>query len=296
MAASHATVIRDVPEPVADIGVPAWPAGAPAGAGTWLAGAAGGIPGEAAVGRGRSNANRIGYQYAPDQSFDPVGNRTLLRQFLINYLVYAMTYIVGGLLALAFFALLALISRSAAPLAILPIAAIGFGVIFLCLFWLVPSPAQLSEWKQLVDDQGAAAPLVFERISQAVARHQTPLDTMRVRPLALGGGQNRDYLELRSGLFTAYICCFPYGQDLYIGWTFWLRASPARVLFMGIARIFETLTGRGSDLHTTLRYDFAKAMREAVHSVAREGTDLAVSLAGEAGLGGGIAPVPVRGV
>ena len=293
-AASSATIARDVPEPVADIGVPAWPGSGSGGAGAWLAGAAGVIPEAAAVGRGRSNANQIGYLPSADQSFDPLGNPKLLRQYLINLLVYLGAYFIGGFVAFIFFGILAIASRSLAPLVLFEWANALFSFLFACLFWLVPSPAQLSEWRYLVDDQGAAAPLVFERISAAIGRHQTPLDSLRVRPMSLAGGQSRDYLELHSGLFTAYICCFAYGQDLFIGWTFWVRASPARVVFMGIARIWQILTARGSDLHTTLRYDYAKAMREAVHSVAREGTDLAISLAGDPG----VAPVPaqVRGV
>ena len=33
---------------------------------------------------------------------------------------------------------------------------------------------------------------------------------------------------------------------------------------------------RGTNLYVTLRYDYARAMREAMHSVAREGVDVAV--------------------
>jgi len=294
-AASSVTIARDVPEPVADIGVPAWPGSGAGAAGTWLAGAAGMIPPDAAVGRGRSNANRLGYSPGADQSFDPLGNAKLLRQYLINLLVYLGAYFIGGFVAFIFFGILAFASRSLAPLVLYEFAAALFSFLFACLFWLVPSPAQLSEWRHLVDDQGAAAPMVFERISAAIGRHQTPLDSLRVRPLALAGGQSRDYLELHSGLFTAYICCFAYGQDLFVGWTFWVRASPARLIFMGIARIWQILTVRGSDLHTTLRYDYAKAMREAVHSVAREGTDLAISLAGDPALAVAV-PAQARGV
>jgi hypothetical protein len=152
------------------------------------------------------------------------------------------------------------------------LTAIAFG----CLYWLLPVPALLSEWKFSVDDKAAAAPVTFEHITWAVRRRETPLDLIQVRRLNLAGGQARDYLELRRGLFTGFISCFSYGQDLYVGWTFFLRISPLRYLLMALARVWQTLKRQGTDLYVTLRFDYARAMREAMHSVAREGIDVAV--------------------
>jgi hypothetical protein len=45
---------------------------------------------------------------------------------------------------------------------------------------------------------------------------------------------------------------------------------------MFIARIFQSLFGRGSDLYISLRYDSARALRETIHSATREGVDVAV--------------------
>jgi hypothetical protein len=97
-----------------------------------------------------------------------------------------------------------------------------------------------------------------------------------VRRLRIPGEGTRDYLELRRGLFIGYIACFPYGQDLYVGWTFYFRLSPLRYILMAWARIWQTLFNRGTDLYVTLRYDSARAMREAMHSAAREGLDVAI--------------------
>jgi hypothetical protein len=44
---------------------------------------------------------------------------------------------------------------------------------------------------------------------------------------------------------------------------------------MVIARIWQSITAKGTDIFTTLRYDSARAMREAMHSAAREGLDVA---------------------
>ena len=45
---------------------------------------------------------------------------------------------------------------------------------------------------------------------------------------------------------------------------------------MIVARIWQSLKRQGNDLYITLRYDSARAMREAMHSAAREGVDVAV--------------------
>jgi hypothetical protein len=126
-----------------------------------------------------------------------------------------------------------------------------------------------------VDAKAAAAPITLEHIAWALGRRETPLDLVQVRRLTFPGGESRDYLELRRDLFTGYISCFGYGRDLYLGWTFWIRLSPLRYLLMGIMRIWQTLMQHGNQLHVTLRYDYARAMREAIHSVAREGAAVA---------------------
>ena len=87
----------------------------------------------------------------------------------------------------------------------------------------------------------------------------------------------------RSANVTARaVACFGYGQDLYVGWTFWITLSPFRYVCMIIARIWQSLFNRGSDLYTSFRYDSARAMRETMHSAAREGVDVAIGqLAGQ---------------
>ena len=235
----------------------------------------------AAVGLGTPNAQYLGlrlvYDKEPEGSFDPLGNTRLLVQFARHFLQYVVLYFLGGFVSaivLLFLHLLGLPVGVAVTL--LSIGALLTAIVFGCLYWLLPVPALLSEWKYSVDDKAAAAPVAFEHIAWAVRLRQTPLDLIQVRHLNLAGGQGRDYLELRRGLFTGFISCFAYGQDLYVGWTFFLRISPLRYLLMALARVWQTLKRQGTDLYVTLRYDYARAMREAMHSVAREGVDVAV--------------------
>jgi hypothetical protein len=244
---------------------------------SWPARAGSGALSTAALGQAAPNANRMGYERTPEPSFDPLVNRSLLTQFLLHWLVYLLTYLAGGVVAGIGALLLGAIGLGFGTASKLwVIGAVIVGGVMLCMYWFVPVPALLSEWKILVDTQAAAAPTTFDHIAWAVGQHQTPLDGLQVRRLKLAGGEGRDYLELRRGLFTGFISCFAYGQDLYVGWTFWLQISPFRWVLMALARLWQTLARRGSDLYVTLRFDSAKAMREAMHSVAREGVDVAI--------------------
>jgi hypothetical protein len=254
---------------------------APASAG-WLNSWSGPVPAaaEAAVGQRTPNAQYLGlrlqYDKEPEGSFDPLGNPRLLVQFFRHALQYFVLYFLGGfvtVIVLLFLHLLRLPVGVAVTFGL--IGAVLTAIVFGCLYWLLPVPALLSEWKFFVEDKAAAAAVTFEHITWTLGRHETPLDMIQVRRLKLPQGESRDYLELRRGLFTGFISCFAYGQDLYVGWTFYLRVSPLRWLLMALARVWQTLMRRGTDLYVTLRFDSARAMREAMHSVAREGIDVA---------------------
>src|SRR5450755_1000473 len=214
----------------------------------------------------------------PEAPFDPLGNNRLLGQFAIQFAVYVLFYAIGGFLATLFFGLLGLtgIMSSGTAERLWGIGSVIFWIVYAVMYLLIPVPTLLSEWKLSVDDKGAAAPTTFEHIAWAARRHETPLDSIQVRRLRLPAGESRDYLELRRGLFTGFISCFAYGRDLYVGWTFYIRVSVLRYMLMKFARIWQSFMQRGSDLYVTLRYDSARAMREAMHSVAREGIDVAV--------------------
>jgi hypothetical protein len=87
----------------------------------------------------------------------------------------------------------------------------------------------------------------------------------------------REYLELHSGIFYGYIACFAYGEDLYVGWTFWIRISPVQYVGMFLGRIFRSMFNKSNDLYVSLRYDSARALRETIHNASREGVDFAIA-------------------
>jgi hypothetical protein len=151
-----------------------------------------------------------------------------------------------------------------------------FGLAFLIAFLIAPIPAILSEWKFLVDDKGAARPIVFDHVIYAFRRRNTPVDTIGIRRLSsIVGSGTRDYLEVKRGDFTGFISCFEEGSDLYVGWTFWLRMAPYRWFLLRLELIWREVTFKANELYVTLRYESAKALRESIHSAAREGIDVA---------------------
>ncbi len=264
-------------DPVAD---PAPPGrtGGPARSG-WPSRLGGSIPADAAVGQRTPNAEYLGhrlvYDKAPEGSFDPLSNGRLLWQFGMRLLLYFMVYWLGGLVAGIALLILGFAAGFSVAVTLWWVGAVIIGLLFTGLFLLMPVPALLSEWKFFVDGKASAGPAAFDHIAWALQQRRSPLDVVQVRRLKLAGGAGRDYLEIGRGLFTGFVSCFDYGEDLYVGWTFWLRISPLRFTFMIIARLWQMLMQRGSELYVSLRYDYARAMREVMHSVAREGVDVA---------------------
>lgn len=240
----------------------------------------GAVPGGAGGGSARNAVYagyRLEYERIPEATFDPLGNRRFLiclaRQASVFLVIYAIGAFVTGI-PVFILSLLGLFILGIIWYVCAVIIALGLFIAFL----VIPVPALLSEWKYLIDDKGAAGQATLGHIYYALQRRRTPLDSAGLRRLGLPGGESRDYLELRRGIFTGYISCFAQGNDLFVSWTFWLKLTPARFAWMLITRVFQEVTQRGNDLYVTLRYESAKAMRESMHSAAHEGIDVATGL------------------
>lgn len=148
-------------------------------------------------------------------------------------------------------------------------------LLVLVVFAFLPVLVSISEWKFMVDGKAEASSETFAHIAWVMSQRQTPIDKLDVRRVRLGRQVSRDYLYAGLRPFRAYVSCFPFGSDLYVGWTFWWRLSTVRWWLLIIQRLFQTITLRGSEIHSVHRYDHAKALREAIHSATREGVDAA---------------------
>ena len=271
-------------------------------AGRFLAGS---IPVDAAVGKAAPNPTYLGrrllFERVPEGSFDPLSNNRYLaymaRQAVILYAIYAiLSVILTPLYAYLAFSAVKNAENSALTSALnsgngsgsasvsslvgglAPVTGLWLVVllVFAAAFLVIPIPVQVSEWKFMVDGKAPARPVVFEHVTHAFRRRNTPVDSLGVRRLSVPGGVTRDYLEVRQGDFTGMISCFEEGNDLYVGWTLWLQMRPYRWFLLRIERVWLEVTQKASEMYVTLRYESVKAMREALHNAAREGVDVAV--------------------
>jgi hypothetical protein len=205
---------------------------------------------------------RLTYVQGEAESLDPLSPRFFAR-LVMQAFIFATIFWIGLVILGAIF-------RTDGKVVYgLWVLVVGFA------FWLSPIWTSVSEWKLMIDDKAAAYAAAFEHIAWVFRRRQTPVQKLSVKRISLGQA-SRDYLYAQDGIFRAYVACFPYGQDLYIGWTLWWRISPLGWCWTVFMRTWQTFTLRGSELHNIHRYDYGKALREAVHSAAREGVDAAV--------------------
>ncbi|HLK01376.1 MAG TPA: hypothetical protein VKU39_15910, partial [Streptosporangiaceae bacterium] len=153
---------------------------------------------EASVGQATPNSTYVGmrlqYDKEPEASFDPLENVRFLRQLLFRAFVYGLVLFFGAIVAGIFFAVFGAVIGFKGALTIYVICGILSGLVLLFMYWLLPLPVLLSEWKFSVDGKGAAGPMSFEHIVWTLKQRETPLDSVQVRRLRLPGEGARDYL------------------------------------------------------------------------------------------------------
>lgn len=228
------------------------------------------LPGESEVlGQSAPNQQYLGqrllYHDGEAESLDPLSWR-VVKALFVHWLTLLALSIVGTIVIFAVF--------GPADLHVAGVLAGVFGFVLSIVLWWGPVWVPISEWKFMLDGKGEVASSAFEHSASAFRGRRTPV-TPCVQRILLGRGASRDYLYVQDGIFRGYLVAFPYGRDLYVGWTYWWRVSAVHWLWIGVTRIYQHLTLRGSQLHAIHRYDGAKALREAIHGAAREGLDAA---------------------
>jgi hypothetical protein len=160
-------------------------------------------------------------------------------------------------------------------------AAILFVVMIISFiaFWLILFLTRLqepiSEWHVLLADRAAAAESVYNVIVGRSRDRSLPLYPYTRRlPTSFGPVSNR--LVLVDGHYEAFITVFPYGSGLYLGWTMWRSRRGAHLIGRYLGDIFRGMSGQLDPVARMLRTEQARAMREAVHAVCREGLSVAV--------------------
>jgi hypothetical protein len=226
------------------------------------------------------------------ESLDPLGSNRYRSELIFHFFLTGFIWWLGFIVIVVAGVVLSLINRSLGTV-VFVLAAVAWSIAMACAFWLHKLPGQLSEWKFAVDDKGQAAPIALDHVAWAFTRRNTPVDYCRVRRFPVMGQGSRDVLEVRQGIFYGLISCLASGNDLYIGWTFWLYLSPARWLLIHLRRFLWECRFQGHAIYVSLQFDRAKALREALHSAVREGVDVAAGQLPAQGHGTVGALVPV---
>jgi len=225
----------------------------------------------------------------PSPSIDSpiIGSATPNEQYMGLRLVYddpedfdpTTTPLVWASLSLHWAKLFFLLAPATLVLIILGLRSPQFyGLVWLLVIvaWsFVPVWVARNEWRFLVDGKAAVAGEAFDHIAWVFGQRETPLSRLKVRRVKLGQGVSRDYLTCRIGVFQGFISCFPFGRDLYLGWTLFCRLSTVKFWLLVLQSAFYSITFRQTSVHWLLRYDRAKALREVIHNAAREGVDAA---------------------
>lgn len=211
-------------------------------------------------------------------TLDPVRNPRYLMYVLRQAGVFAGIYLLTEMVLLLCVLLSAAAGTRLAPAVRLEMDSLWLVALVLAiLFWLIPVPALLAEWTQVMEQSSDATQTAFEHINPAFQAHGAPVDSLRVRTVSRPGEGDREYLELRRGHFSGYVSCFAHGDDLYVGWTFWLHMSPLRLLMMVIGRNIQDVTSRGDGIYRSLRFESTRALVAAMHGAALAGIDAASS-------------------
>jgi hypothetical protein len=154
---------------------------------------------------------------------------------------------------------------------VMVISFVGFWLILL----LTKLQEPISEWHVLLADRAPAAESVYNVIVGQSRDRSLPLYPYTRRlPTSFGPVSNR--LVLVDGHYEAFITVFAYGSGLYLGWTMWRSRRGAHLLGRYLADVFRNMAGQLDPVSRMLRTEQARAMREAVHAVCREGLHVAV--------------------
>jgi hypothetical protein len=233
------------------------------------------------------------FEMGGPSGFDPLASSRFSRHLFRHFALFGLIYVVADVVAFVICLVLALVGLGfGAAYTLWGILALVLAVAVTLIAWLQSVPALLDQQSRLLRDGAWRAGGVLSQFGAIFARQQTPADWMKPRSLSPPGEGRREYLEWQRGAFSCLITCFPFGNDLYVGWTFWIRLTPLSVVLMRIGRMVQNRTGRGNDMYQTLRWDSARAALSAVHLAFEEVTDQRP--VGSA-LGHGTAPVGAMG-
>ncbi|MHC1559910.1 hypothetical protein ACR9E3_13215 [Actinomycetospora sp. C-140] len=136
--------------------------------------------------------------------------------------------------------------------------------------FFAPAKEPIAEHSRLLENRGDAATAAAEYVRRAAEARQSPAE---VHPSTVAGVPVLLFSQYSE---RAMLLVQPYGRDLYVGWTMWRSRSTATLL----AHFLRDTFGRFAPaprFSAELRAAATRALRESVHSLAREGVAAALT-------------------
>ncbi|GAA4806955.1 hypothetical protein GCM10023200_50730 [Actinomycetospora chlora] len=137
--------------------------------------------------------------------------------------------------------------------------------------FFAPAKEPIAEHARLLEGRGDAATGAFDHVRAAAAARRSPAD---VRPSTVAGVPVLLFSQYSE---RAMLLVQPYGRDLYVGWTMWRSRSTATLLLHFLRDTFGRFAP-APRFSAELRAAATRALRESVHSLAREGVAAALAL------------------
>jgi hypothetical protein len=135
--------------------------------------------------------------------------------------------------------------------------------------FFAPAKEPIAEHARLLENRGEAADGAFEHVRQAAEARRSPAE---VRPSTVAGVPVLLFSQYSE---RAMLLVQPYGRDLYVGWTMWRSRSTATLLLHFLRDTFGRFAP-SPRFSAELRAAATRALRESVHSLAREGVAAAL--------------------
>jgi hypothetical protein len=135
--------------------------------------------------------------------------------------------------------------------------------------FFAPAKEPIAEHARLLENRGDAAPDAFEHVRRAAEARRSPAE---VHPSTVAGVPVLLFSQYSE---RAMLLVQPYGRDLYVGWTMWRSRSTATLLLHFLRDTFGRFAP-SPRFSAELRAAATRALRESVHSLAREGVTAAL--------------------
>jgi hypothetical protein len=130
----------------------------------------------------------------------------------------------------------------------------------------------LSEWQFLLDAKAPLADMAYGVVDNALRERRIPawIEPTR-RVVNVPERATRNFLRVSLQRYQVIVSVFPFGRDLYLGWTMVRREVPAVV----VLRWLRSLVRPNANYDDLIDLEPVRALRDAVHNAMRQAIEVA---------------------